>query len=80
LEDENSKTFCAPPTVRFLSIAGIILHCREPPQWARAQNRFAMARFAGGSGAIAVTGGENFGSGRRALVLRFEVFELTDDY
>jgi hypothetical protein len=29
------------------SIAGISLHGREPPQWARARNRFAIARFAG---------------------------------
>jgi hypothetical protein len=44
-------------------------HGRRPasPTWAKARNRFAIARFAGGSGAGAVTGGENCGSGRRAL-------------
>ena len=43
------------------------LICLRWPGVFKARNRFAIARFAGGSGASAVTGGENCGSGRRAL-------------
>src|ERR1700687_5036013 len=56
-----------------------MLRCREQPVGAMARNRFAIARFAGGSAASAVTGGENCVAGGAPCLEDRGVCNLTPD-